>query len=124
MGQHHSIQNQPKNDQDKQSTQTENVSTLSLGRKSTTECSSLGERSTATVLQFKRKLKRIELYSLHQVFDELKTEYPDHFECIEAKKFLVKEKTFCALFVHALDIKRLGTFKLPSPSRTRRHLAL
>ncbi|KAI9488067.1 TLD-domain-containing protein [Zychaea mexicana] len=66
----------------------ENTSTLSFGKHSTTECSSLGDRSNATLLQFKRKLKRIELYSLHQVFDELKTEYPDHFECIEAKKFL------------------------------------
>ncbi|KAI8148418.1 TLD-domain-containing protein [Fennellomyces sp. T-0311] len=88
MGQHQSNQNRAKNDEDKQSSHIDNVSTLSLGRKSTTECSSLGERSTATVRQFKRKLKRIELYSLHQVFDELKTEYPDSFECIEAKKFL------------------------------------
>ncbi|KAF7722439.1 Restriction of telomere capping protein 5 [Apophysomyces ossiformis] len=35
----------------------------------------------------KRKLKRIELYSLHQVFDDLKTTVSDNFECIEAKRF-------------------------------------
>ncbi|KAI9243399.1 TLD-domain-containing protein [Phascolomyces articulosus] len=83
MGQH-----QSKSHNENQPSMDENGSTLSLGKQSTTECSSLGERSNATLLQLKRKLKRIEHYSLHQVFDELKTEYPDHFECIEAKKFL------------------------------------
>ncbi|KAI7855780.1 TLD-domain-containing protein [Circinella umbellata] len=92
MGQHHSKsgnENSDKNNNsNNQNSKVENTSTLSLGKQSTTECSSLGERSNATLLKFKRKLKRIEHYSLHQVFDELKTEYPDHFECIEAKKFL------------------------------------
>ena len=92
MGQQHSKavnEDSNKSNNNNQNSKVENTSTLSLGRQSTTECSSLGERSNTTLLKFKRKLKRIEHYSLHQVFDELKTEYPDHFECIEAKKFLV-----------------------------------
>lgn len=56
-----------------------------------------GHQSSASVIsvprsmftQCKHKLSRIELYSLHQTFDELKTTQSDQFECIEVKEFLV-----------------------------------
>ncbi|KAL0077031.1 TLD-domain-containing protein [Phycomyces blakesleeanus] len=47
------------------------------------------ERPRSGYQHVKRKLKRIELFSLHQVFDDLKTTFPDdQFECIEPKRFL------------------------------------
>ncbi|CDH60702.1 hypothetical protein RO3G_10250 [Lichtheimia corymbifera JMRC:FSU:9682] len=55
-----------------------------------------GHQSSSSVIsvprsmftQCKHKLSRIELYSLHQTFDELKTVQSDQFECIEVKEFL------------------------------------
>ncbi|KAI7880342.1 hypothetical protein K492DRAFT_207643 [Lichtheimia hyalospora FSU 10163] len=55
-----------------------------------------GHQSTSSVIsiprsmftQCKHKLSRIELYSLHQTFDELKTVQSDQFECIQVKEFL------------------------------------
>lgn len=49
---------------------------------------SISGRRRSSLSQLRHKLKRIELYSLHQIFDDLKTVYSDGFECIEAKKFL------------------------------------
>lgn len=58
-----------------------------------------GHQSSSSVIsvprsmftQCKHKLSRIELYSLHQTFDELKTVQSDQFECIEVKEFLVSD---------------------------------
>jgi hypothetical protein len=47
--------------------------------------------STSTLGTFKAKkyLTRVELWSLKNIFQDLKTTFPDGFHCIEPKKFLV-----------------------------------